>query len=120
MNLNELGFLWYLQSSSNMVNIFLEHLIETAEDNDLKGVLNEIKTLSTFQEQEALQILSANGFNVTPFFNENDLQSPSEKLFSDQLIIEILKHITSNGLRVLSYQYSDLTEPNVKNFLKKY
>jgi hypothetical protein len=119
MNLNELGFLWYLQSSSNMVNIFLENLIDTAEDIDLKGVLNEIKTLSTFQEQEALQIFSENGFIVTPFFNENDLHSPSAKLFSDQLIIEILKHITSNGLRVLSYQYSDLTEPKVKNFFKE-
>lgn len=118
MNLNELGFLWYLQSSSNMVNIFLGNLIETAEDIDVKDVLTEIKTLSSFQEQEALQFLSDNGFNVTPFFNENDLHSPSEKLFSDQLMIEILKHITSNGLGVLSFQYTDLTIPKVKNFFK--
>jgi hypothetical protein len=119
MNLNDLGFLWYLHSSSNMVNIFLGNLIETAEDTDLKDVLTEIKTLSSFQEQEALQFLADNGLNVTPFFSENDLHSPSEKLFSDQLMIEILKHITSNGLGVLSFQYTDLTVLKVKNFFKE-
>ncbi|WP_436371838.1 DUF3231 family protein [Cytobacillus sp. BC1816] len=119
MNLNELGFLWYLHSSSNMVNIFLGNLIETAEDTDLKDVLTEIKTLSTFQEQEAWQFLADNGLNITPFFSENDLHSPTEKLFSDQLMIEILKHITSNGLGVLSFQYTDLTVPKVKNFYKE-
>ncbi|PWW32362.1 uncharacterized protein DUF3231 [Cytobacillus oceanisediminis] len=119
MNLNDLGFLWYLHSSSNMVNIFLGNLIETAEDTDLKDVLTEIKTLSSFQEQEALHFLADNGLNVTPFFSENDLHSPSEKLFSDQLMIEILKHITSNGLGVLSFQYTDLTVPKVKNFFKE-
>ncbi|CAM3845654.1 hypothetical protein GCM10009865_04860 [Aeromicrobium ponti] len=119
MNLNDLGFLWYLHSSSNMVNIFLGNLIETAEDTDLKDALTEIKTLSSFQEQEALQFLSDNGLNITPFFSENDLHSPSEKLFSDQLMIEILKHITSNGLGVLSFQYTDLTVPKVKNFFKE-
>ncbi|MGA5691530.1 DUF3231 family protein [Cytobacillus pseudoceanisediminis] len=119
MNLNELGFLWFLHSSSNMVNIFLGNLMETAEDTDLKDVLTEIKTLSSFQEQEALQFLADNGLNVTPFFSENDLHSPSEKLFSDQLMIEILKHITSNGLGVLSFQYTDLTVPKVKNFYKE-
>lgn len=65
MNLNELGFLWYLKSNSNMVNIFLKNLIDTAEDNDLRDVLNEIKTLSTFQEQEAIQLLSKNGFKIS-------------------------------------------------------
>ncbi|MCS0791270.1 DUF3231 family protein [Cytobacillus firmus] len=119
MNLNELGFLWFLHSSSNMVNISLGNLMETAEDTDLKDVLTEIKTLSSFQEQEALQFLADNGLNVTPFFRENDLHSPSEKLFSDQLMIEILKHITSNGLGVLSFQYTDLTVPKVKNFYKE-
>ncbi|MBT2686772.1 DUF3231 family protein [Bacillus sp. ISL-47] len=119
MNLNELGFLWYLHSSSNMVNVFLGNLIETAEDPDLKDVLTEIKTLSTFQEQEALQFLADNGLNITPFFSENDLHSPSEKIFSDQLMIEILKHITSNGLGVLSFQYTDLTVPKVKSFFKE-
>ncbi|WP_264737775.1 DUF3231 family protein [Cytobacillus firmus] len=119
MNLNELGFLWYLHSSSNMVNIFLGNLIETAEDTDLKNVLTEIKTLSSFQEQEALQFLADNGLSITPFFSENDLHSPSEKLFSDQLMVEILKHITSNGLGVLSFQYTDLTVPKVKNFFKE-
>lgn len=119
MNLNELGFLWYLHSSSNMVNIFLGNLMETAEDTDLKDVLTEIKTLSSFQEQEALQFLADNGLHVTPFFSENDLHSPSEKLFSDQLMIEILKHITSNGLGVLSFHYTDLTVPKVKNFFKE-
>ncbi|MBX9976501.1 DUF3231 family protein [Cytobacillus firmus] len=119
MNLNELGFLWYLHSSSNMVNIFLGNLIETAEDTDLKDVLTEIKTLSSFQEQEALQFLSDNGLNITPFFSENDLHSPSEKLFSDQLMIEVLKHITSNGLGLISFQYTELTVPKVKNFYKE-
>ncbi|MDF2036297.1 DUF3231 family protein [Cytobacillus oceanisediminis] len=119
MNLNELGFLWYLHASSNMVNVFLGNLIETAEDTDLKDVLTEIKALSSFQEQEALQFLSDNGLNVTPFFSENDLHSPSEKIFSDQLMIEIIKHITSNGLGILSFQYTDLTVPKVKNFFKE-
>ena len=119
MNLNELGFLWYLHSSSNMVNIFLGNLMETAEDPDLKDVLTEIKSLSSFQEQEALQFLADDGLNVTPFFSENDLHSPSEKIFSDQLMIEIIKHITSNGLGVLSFQYTDLTVPMVKNFFKE-
>ena len=119
MNLNELGFLWFLHSSSNMVNVFLGNLMETAEDADLKNVLTEIKTLSSFQEKEALQFLADNGLNVTPFFSANDLHSPSEKLFSDQLMIEILKHITSNGLGVLSFQYTDLTIPKVKNFFKE-
>ncbi|MCS0671622.1 DUF3231 family protein [Cytobacillus firmus] len=102
-----------------MVNIFLGNLTETAEDPDLKNVLTEIKSLSTFQEQEALQFLADNGLNVTPFFSESDLHSPSEKLFSDQLMIEILKHITSNGLGVLSFQYTELTVPKVKNFFKE-
>ncbi|MBG9586056.1 DUF3231 family protein [Cytobacillus firmus] len=119
MKLNELGFLWYLHSSSNMVNIFLGNLVETAEDPDLKDVLTEIKALSSFQEQEASQFLADNGFNVTPFFSENDGHSPSEKIFSDQLMIEIIKHITSNGLGVLSFQYTDLTVPKVKNFFKE-
>lgn len=119
MNVNELGFLWYLKSNSNMVNIFLKNLIDTAEDNDLRNTLNEIKTLSTFQEQEAIQLLSENGFKDAPFFSENDLYCSSAKLFSDQLIIEILKHITSNGLRVLAFQYSDLTDYKVKNFFKE-
>ncbi|USK48061.1 DUF3231 family protein [Bacillus sp. CMF12] len=119
MNLNELGFLWYLHSSSNMVNIFLGNLMETAEDPDLKDVLTEIKALSSFQEQEALQFLVDEGLNVTPFFSENDLHSPSEKLFTDQLMIEIIKHITSNGLGVLSFQYTDLTVLKVKYFFKE-
>ncbi|MCM3093015.1 MULTISPECIES: DUF3231 family protein [unclassified Cytobacillus] len=119
MNLTELGFLWYLHSSSNMVNIFLGNLIETAEDPDLKEVLNEIKTLSTFQEKEASKFLADNGLNATPFFSENDLHSPSEKIFSDQLMIEIIKHITSNGMGVLSFQYTDLIVPEVKNFYKE-
>ncbi|UYG95302.1 DUF3231 family protein [Cytobacillus firmus] len=119
MNLNELGFLWYLHSSSNMVNIFLGNLMETAEDPDLKDVLTEIKALSSFQEQEAARFLADNGFNVTPFFSENDLHNPSEKIFSDQLMIEIMKHITSNGLGVLSFQYTDLIVPEIKNFFKE-
>lgn len=119
MNLNELGFLWYLHSSSNMVNIFLGNLMETAEDPDLKDVLTEIKALSSFQEQEAARCLADNGFNVTPFFSENDLHNPSEKIFSDQLMIEIMKHITSNGLGVLSFQYTDLIVLEIKNFFKE-
>lgn len=119
MNLNELGFLWYLHSSSNMVNIFLGNLMETAEDPDLKDVLTEIKALSSFQEQEAARFLADNGFNVTPFFSENDLHNSSEKIFSDQLMIEIMKHITSNGLGVLSFQYTDLIVPEIKNFFKE-
>lgn len=119
MNLNELGFLWYLHSSSNMVNIFLGNLMETAEDPDLKDVLTEIKALSSFQEQEAARFLADNGFNVTPFFSENDLHNPSEKIFSDQLMIEIMKHITSNGLGVLSFQYTDLIVLEIKNFFKE-
>ncbi|KKI90578.1 hypothetical protein WQ54_21885 [Bacillus sp. SA1-12] len=119
MNVNELGFLWYLKSSSNLFNFFLEYLVETAEDRDLKNILNEIKTLATFQEQEAKQLLSENGYHDTPFFSDNDLYCSSAKLFSDQLIIEILKHISSNGLRVLSYQYVDLTDSKVRNFYKE-
>lgn len=98
---------------------FLGNLIETAEDPDLKEVLNEIKTLSTFQEKEASKFLADNGLNATPFFSENDLHSPSEKIFSDQLMIEIIKHITSNGMGVLSFQYTDLIVPEVKNFYKE-
>ena len=91
MNVNEFGFLWYLQSSSNMVNIFLKNLIDTAEDKDLRSVLDEINSLSSFQEKEATKILNDSGYNETPFFSEVDLYNSSIKLFTDQLIIEILK-----------------------------
>jgi Protein of unknown function (DUF3231) len=116
MNVNEFGFLWYLQSSSNMVNIILKNLIDTAEDKDLRSVLDEINSLSTFQEKEATKILNDSGYNETPFFSEVDLYNSSVKLFTDQLIIEILKHITGNGMRILASQYSELTDMNVKKF----
>jgi spore coat protein CotF len=119
MNVNELGFLWYLQSSSNMINLLLKYLSETSEDTDLRNTLNEIYETSTFQEQEATQLLSEEGYKDTPFFMEDDIYSSTTKLFSDQLIIEILKHITSNGLRSLAVQYVDLTDYKVKNFYKK-
>jgi spore coat protein CotF len=119
MNVNELGFLWYLQSSSNMINLLLKYLSETSEDTDLRNIVNEIYEFSTFQEQEATQLLSEEGYKDTPFFMEDDIYSSTTKLFSDQLIIEILKHITSNGLRVLAVQYVDLTDYKVKNFYKK-
>ncbi|UNJ81448.1 DUF3231 family protein (plasmid) [Bacillus sp. CMF21] len=119
MNVNELGFLWYLQSSSNMINLLLKYLSETSEDTDLRNILNEIYEISTYQEQEATQLLSEEGYKDTPFFREDDIYSSTTKLFSDQLIIEILKHITSNGLRALAVQYVELTDYKVKNFYKK-
>jgi len=119
MNVNELGFLWYLQSSSNMINLLLKYLSETSEDTDLRNILNEIYEISTNQEQEATQLLSEEGYKDTPFFSENDIYSSTTKLFSDQLIIEILKHITSNGLRALAVQYVELTDYKVKKFYKK-
>ncbi|WP_417900457.1 DUF3231 family protein [Bacillus haimaensis] len=119
MNVNELGFLWYLQSSSNMFNLLLKYLSETSEDTDLRNILNEIYEISTYQEQEATQLLSDEGYKDTPFFREDDIYSSTTKLFSDQLIIEILKHITSNGLRALAVQYVELTDYKVKNFYKK-
>ncbi|WP_026575673.1 DUF3231 family protein [Bacillus sp. UNC438CL73TsuS30] len=119
MNVNEFGFLWYLQSSSNMVNIFLKNLIDTAEDKDLRGVLDEINSLSTFQEKEATKLLNDSGYNETPFFSEVDLYNSSVKLFTDQLIIEILKHITGNGMRILASQYAELGDMNVKKFFSE-
>ncbi|TDL74910.1 DUF3231 family protein [Peribacillus frigoritolerans] len=119
MNVNELGSLWYLKSSSNMINLLIKYLIETSEDTDLKNILNEMYKISTYQEQEATQLLSEEGYKDTPFFSEDDIYSSTAKLFSDQLIIEILKHITSNGLRALAVQYVELTDYKVKNFYKK-
>ncbi|MGG4491243.1 DUF3231 family protein [Metabacillus idriensis] len=119
MNVNELGSLWYLQSSSNMINLLIKYLIETSKDTDLKNILNEMYKISTYQEQEATHLLSEEGYKDTPFFSEDDLYSSTAKLFSDQLIIEILKHITSNGLRALAVQYVELTDYKVKNFYKK-
>ncbi|MEH7590947.1 hypothetical protein V7247_29845, partial [Priestia megaterium] len=69
MNVNELGFLWYLQSSSNMINIFLKYLIGTTEDVDVKEILKQINEVSTHQEQTANLILSETGFKSTSFFN---------------------------------------------------
>ncbi|MEH7147228.1 hypothetical protein V7098_20905, partial [Priestia megaterium] len=72
MNVNELGFLWYLQSSSNMINIFLKYLIGTTEDVDVKEILKQINEVSTHQEQTANLILSEKGFKSTSFFNIQD------------------------------------------------
>lgn len=119
MNVNELGSLWYLQSSSNMINLLLKYLSETSEDPDLRNILNEIYEISTYQEQEATQLLSEEGYKDTPFFREDDIYSSKTKLFSDHLIIEILKHLTSNGLQALTLQYVELTDFKVKNFYKK-
>ncbi|MGV3463672.1 MAG: DUF3231 family protein [Heyndrickxia sp.] len=119
MNVNELGFLWYLQSSSNMINLLLKYLSETSEDTDLRNISNEIYEISTYQEQEATQLLSEEGYKDTPFFKKDEIYNSTTKLFSDQLIIEILKHITSNGLRALAGQYVDLTDYKVKNFYQK-
>ncbi|MCU1806417.1 DUF3231 family protein [Cytobacillus firmus] len=119
MNVNELGFLWYLQSSSNMINLLLKYLSKTAEDTDLRNILNEIYEISTYQEQESIQLLSEEGYKDTPFFKDDDLYSATTKLFSDQLIVEILKHIASNGLRALTVQYVELTDYKVKEFYQK-
>ncbi|MEC0271311.1 DUF3231 family protein [Paenibacillus anseongense] len=119
MNVNELGFLWNLQKSSNMVNIFLKYLNETAEDRNLKNILSEICEVSTYQEQKAIEILSKNGFREVQFFSNDDVYNSNSKLFSDQLIIEILKHIVGLGIRELAAQYSDLTDVKVKRDFKE-
>ncbi|WP_232230195.1 DUF3231 family protein [Bacillus sp. J37] len=119
MNVNELGFLWYLKSSSNMMKFLLKYLCDTAEDTNLRNILNEVYEISTYQEHEATQLLSEEGYKDTPFFKDDDLYNSTAKLFSDQLIIEILKHITSNGMQALAAQYVELTDYKVKNFYKK-
>ncbi|WP_226529026.1 DUF3231 family protein [Metabacillus niabensis] len=119
MNVNELGFLWYLKSSSNMMKFLLKYLCDTAEDTNLRNILNEVYEISTYQEHEATQLLSEEGYKDTPFFKDDDLYNSTAKLFSDQLIIEILKHITSNGMQALTAQYVELTDYKVKNFYKK-
>lgn len=120
MNVNELGFLWYLQSSSNMINIFLKYLIGTTEDVDVKEILKQINEISTHQEQTANLILSEKGFKSTSFFNiQDDLYNPNTKLFSDQLTTEILKHVMGNGLKELALQYSELTDLKIKKFFKE-
>lgn len=116
MNVNELGFLWYLQSSSNMVNVLLKYYQATAEDEDLKKILKEIFSLSLYQEKEAERFLSETKYNSIHFFNEEDILHINSRVFSDQLMIEILKHISGNGLRELAIQYSELTDYKVKVF----
>jgi hypothetical protein len=116
MNVNEQGFLWYLQSSSNMVNVLLKYFQTTVEDDDLKNILKEIYSLSTYQEKEAERFLSEIKYNCKKFFSEEDILNINSKIFSDQLIIEILKHITGNGMREVAIQYSELTDYKVKVF----
>lgn len=116
MNVNELGFLWYLQSSSNMVNVLLRYFQATAEDEELKNVLKEILSLSSYQEIEAERFLTEIKYNSIHFFNDDDILHINSRVFSDQLIIEILKHITGNGMREIALQYSELTDYKVKVF----
>jgi spore coat protein CotF len=118
MNVNEQGFLWYLQSSSNMVNVLLKYFQSTVEDEDLKNIIKEIYSLSTYQEKEAERFLSEIKYHCKNFFSEEDILNINTRVFSDQLIIEILKHITGNGMRELAIQYSELTDYKVKVFYK--
>jgi len=99
---SELGNLWQAYREKAMMNLVLDYLIEKADGNEAKEILQNIYTIETKNKEKIKTIFQDAGAIIPVAFNEGDLNKNAPQLFDDNYCVMYVRMMS----KVLTGLYS--------------
>lgn len=99
---SELGNLWQAYREKAMLNLVLDYLIEKADEDEAKEILQNIYSTETKNKEKIKTIFKDAGAVIPVAFNEGDLNKNAPQLFDDNYAIMYVRMMS----KVLTGLYS--------------
>lgn len=95
---SEIGQLWVTYYNNSMGICLLKHFFATAEDQDIKAVVQYALKVSESIVETTASILKAEKFPLPYGYSDKDVNLYAPKLYSDIFILEYLKNLGGAGI----------------------
>lgn len=115
----EISFLWNSYIMNSKSKYMLRYAAEKAQDKDIKSVLQWAVQL-TEKSLEATEKVYKSANHPIPYaFKEEDVRLDADKLYSDRLMLRILKNFTSFGISHYSLAISKIARADVREIFNQ-
>lgn len=115
----ELSQLWAAYMNNSMAGCVLKHLSLTAEDPEIKQVVQLAVELSEKMLQQISRIYQSEGLPAPLAFSGEDVNMNAPKLFADPFILEYIKQVAGLGISVYGISMSVCPREDVRRLFKE-
>ncbi len=116
---NELGLLWTQYIQNSMVVQLLRYFMKTAQDEDVKSIIDEASVISTESVTVCKRLLQEDGAPVPNGFNDEDVDLSAPSLFTDAFILTCIEHIGKVGLTTHGLSLGFSIREDIRKFMGK-
>lgn len=95
---SEIGSLWGEYVTGTATHVVITYMYSIIEDEEIKAVFKDAIQTFEKQKEQIKTFIEIEGFPVPVGFNETDLYSGKERLFSDAFCLNYLNIMTLHGL----------------------
>ncbi|AET68203.1 Protein of unknown function (DUF3231) [Desulfosporosinus orientis DSM 765] len=113
----EMSQLWILYLANSSIRYILEYFYTTAQDPEIKALLNEAKNLAVPQLDTISNIFNSAGFPIPHGFSDEDVEPNAKRLFSDALMLSYLRVVNKYGLVKLGHVLPLVSRPDIRAYV---
>ncbi len=99
---SEVSHLWTAYQNNTLAICGLTHFLAHIDDPDIKGILEETKSLSEKEYSEIIALFKAEDYPIPKGFTKEDVKPDAPRLFSDALYLEYILNMTIISLSMYS------------------
>lgn len=115
----EMSFLWNSYIMNSKSKYMLRYAAEKAQDKDIKAVMQWAVELTEKALKATEKIYKSTNHPIPYAFKEDDVRLDAEKLYSDKLMLRILKSFTSFGITHYALAVSKIARADVRAFFNQ-
>ncbi|WP_042225289.1 DUF3231 family protein [Oceanobacillus manasiensis] len=116
---SEISNLWAIYQNNTVAKVGLSYFLEHVEDQDIKVLLEECKSLAEQELGEISAFFRADNYPIPKGFTEEDVQKNAPRLFSDSLYLEYIFNMFIISLNTYSTALSVSERQDIVQFFSK-
>jgi hypothetical protein len=95
---SEIGALWGEYVNGTMAEVVNQYMVSIIEDQSIKAIFEDALKIFAKQKKQMAELIENEGFPIPIGFTDSDLNSGSERLFSDLFCLNYIHIMTIHGL----------------------
>jgi len=113
----EMSQLWLIYEANSSIKCILQYFVATAQDPEIKAVLNYALNGIIPQLSTVTNLFISVGFPIPHGFSDEDVNLNAKRLYSDSLMLTLLRKIIKFGFVKLAHALPLASRPDVQDYL---